>query len=105
MLTPPYLQSNGDQKFRRMQAVAQTEPRYAGPTSLSQLVSAVTKRWPTRANQMMSQMDLKFGHARVEGVSGGPFLMLPQARYPADQPDTPELERAKIDSATKRFCE
>lgn len=102
-LTPFSKQNNGDQKFQRMRAVAQTEPRYAGPTSLSQLVSAVTRRWPTRANQMMSQMDMRFGHARVEGVSGGPFLMLPQARYPADQPDTPELERAKIDSATKRF--
>jgi hypothetical protein len=88
-----------------MKNAATTEPRYAGPTSLSQLVSAVTAKWPSRANQMMSQMGSRYGDVRVEGVSGGPFLMLPPVPYPPEQVDKEDLETARIDSATKRFRE
>lgn len=96
--------STDSQIFRRTQAVALTEPRYAGPTSLSQLVSAVTRKWPSRADQMLTEMDSKYGFARVENVSGGPFIMLPQVRYPPELVESDKMGRATLSRAAKQFC-
>lgn len=51
---------------------------------------------------MLSLMDSRYGHQRVEGVSGGPFLMLPQVRYPPEHIESKEAEEARLSITTKK---
>lgn len=53
---------------------------------------------------MLVEMDPKYGFARVENISGGPFIMLPQVRYPPEQMDSSKMERATLSRAAKQFC-
>ena len=101
----PLQEPAASQRWQRSYSVALTEPRYSGATSLSQLVSAVTRKWPSRADRVLSKMDSQYGHARVDGVSGGPFLLLPQVRYPPEQAESKEMEEARLSIETKRECE
>lgn len=54
---------------------------------------------------MLTEMDSKYGFARVENVSGGPFIMLPQVRYPPEQMESSDMEKATLSRAAKQFCE
>ncbi|UZJ51529.1 hypothetical protein CBS101457_000849 [Exobasidium rhododendri] len=105
---PPSSSSNvvsapvAQKKWHRKHSVALTEPRYSGPTSLSQLVSTVTREWPTRADRVLYRKDTRHGYQKVDGIIGGPFLMLPQVRYPQEQIEREEIEEARLSIETRK---